>query len=122
MTNPIVNARNIQVPGGGTKLYHRYWCPGCDNLHQITINPDKNGLGAGWDFSGTLECPTYSPSQLSQYDYGPENERKHFVCHTFIREGKIQFLGDCTHELANQTVDMVPLPDWVIGEERTDID
>lgn len=31
------------------------------------------------------------------------------VCHSFIKDGKIQFLGDCTHALANQTVD---LPDW----------
>lgn len=31
------------------------------------------------------------------------------VCHSFVTEGRIQFLGDCTHALANQTVD---LPDW----------
>lgn len=30
-------------------------------------------------------------------------------CHTFIRAGKIEFLGDCTHALAGQTV---ALPDW----------
>jgi len=31
------------------------------------------------------------------------------VCHSFVTDGRIQFLGDCTHTLAGQTVD---LPDW----------
>jgi hypothetical protein len=29
-------------------------------------------------------------------------------CHLFIRDGALQFLSDCTHKLAGQTVDMVP--------------
>lgn len=28
------------------------------------------------------------------------------VCHSFVRDGRIQFLSDCTHKLANQTVDL----------------
>ena len=35
------------------------------------------------------------------------------VCHSFIRDGRIQFLGDCTHHLAGQTVD---LPDFTEEE------
>lgn len=35
-------------------------------------------------------------------------------CHSFIRDGHWQFLGDCAHALANQTVPMVPVPDWMI--------
>jgi hypothetical protein len=31
------------------------------------------------------------------------------VCHSFIIDGRIQFLGDCDHELASQTVE---IPDW----------
>jgi hypothetical protein len=31
------------------------------------------------------------------------------VCHSFVTDGKIQFLSDCTHALAGQTV---ALPDW----------
>lgn len=33
-----------------------------------------------------------------------------YTCHSFVTDGRIQFLGDCTHSLAGQTVD---LPDWV---------
>lgn len=29
-------------------------------------------------------------------------ERK--ICHSFIKDGMIQFLGDCTHELKGKTV------------------
>lgn len=31
------------------------------------------------------------------------------VCHSFVTDGCIQYLGDCTHRLAGQTVD---LPAW----------
>jgi hypothetical protein len=32
------------------------------------------------------------------------------VCHSFVVDGRIQFLGDCTHHLAGQTVDLPPWP------------
>jgi hypothetical protein len=28
-------------------------------------------------------------------------------CHSFVREGKIEFLNDCTHEHAGQTLDLL---------------
>lgn len=31
-------------------------------------------------------------------------------CHTFITDGKVQFLSDCTHALAGQTLDLPELP------------
>lgn len=31
-------------------------------------------------------------------------------CHSFLRAGRWEFLGDSAHQLAGQTVDMVPLP------------
>lgn len=33
-------------------------------------------------------------------------------CHSFLTGGLWQFLDDCAHALAGQTVPMVPLPDW----------
>jgi hypothetical protein len=30
------------------------------------------------------------------------------VCHSFVTDGKIQFLSDCTHSLANTTVEIPP--------------
>ena len=37
-------------------------------------------------------------------------------CHSFIKDGKWQYLGDSAHGLKNQTVPMVPVPDWVVGK------
>lgn len=28
------------------------------------------------------------------------------ICHSFVRNGKIEFLSDCTHELAGKTVEL----------------
>lgn len=111
--NPIIVERSV-LDNGVAKRYHYYWCPGCDGLHGITINPDKNSLGAGWTFTGTLECPTYSPSQLSKYERGVE--KIPHVCHTFIRGGMIEFLNDCTHALKGQTVPLPPVPDWMVRD------
>jgi hypothetical protein len=30
----------------------------------------------------------------------------HHCCHSFVTNGKIQFLADCTHKLAGQTVEL----------------
>jgi Family of unknown function (DUF6527) len=36
-------------------------------------------------------------------------------CHSFLKDGRWEFLSDSAHHLAGQTVDMVPLPDWLMG-------
>lgn len=115
MTNPIVVEKIAKYPDGRTGKKHCYWCPGCDSLHCIPINPVKGDNGAGWDFTGTLENPTYSPSQLSTWNGGRLGKDK-CVCHTFIRDGQIQFLNDSTHKLAGQTVPLPPLPDWMVED------
>jgi hypothetical protein len=48
---------------------------------------------------------------LSQYGQAGDNFR--VICHTFIKAGMIEFLGDCTHKLKGQTVPLPPLPDWI---------
>ncbi len=52
----------------------------------------------------------FNPSLLCDKDT-PERR-----CHSFVKDGKIQYLKDCWHKLAGQTVD---LPDF---EEETMID
>jgi Family of unknown function (DUF6527) len=129
MSNPIVIAKETRNSDGRIGMRHSYWCPGCDSLHAIAIRPHTHDNGAGWEFSGTLECPTYAPSQLTTWDYWRDDDgRKRNkeegplkkVCHTFIRGGMIEFLGDCTHHLVNQTVPLPPLPDWMLRENIED--
>lgn len=73
-------------------------CPACDMPHVVgTASP-----GPIWSFNGDLEKPTLSPSILAQWDEGEVKK----VCHSFVKDGMIQYLNDCTHELAGQTVEL----------------
>lgn len=89
-----------------------FWCPACDGAHAI-----QHGAGTGprWGWNGNAEKPTFTPSILVRFPANPnageefKEWRTERVCHSFVTDGRIQFLGDCTHALAGQTVD---LPDW----------
>jgi Family of unknown function (DUF6527) len=99
-----------------------FWCPGCGESHVVRVT----GQGA-WEYSGDIEAPTFRPSILvtnGHYSPGhkgdvcwctynavanPPTAFRCMRCHSFITDGKIQFLDDCTHELAGKTV---LLPDW----------
>lgn len=87
-----------------------FWCPGCDQVHAI-IHGDSMRV---WAWNGDLDLPTFMPSVLVRLDVSPPNQHLSEVCHSFVTDGRIQFLGDCTHELAGQTVD---LPEWPHGGE-----
>ena len=77
-----------------------FFCPGCECDHAVRVSPDRLNAGPNWGWNGSLESPTITPSILVM------GERR---CHSFMREGKIQFLDDCHHALKGQTVN---LPDW----------
>ena len=85
---------------GGRLLF---WCPGCKDPHMVNT---RRGERPCWTWNGDAERPTLSPSVLT---YHPDGQPPR--CHLFLREGRIQFLGDCTHELAGQTVDLPDLPE-----------
>lgn len=83
--------------------YVRIDCPGCGQRKYLAIRgkaPDR----PSWIFNGDLNRPTLEPSILVQFEATEMEPRE--VCHSFVRDGRIQFLGDCTHALAGQTVDL----------------
>lgn len=86
-----------------------FWCPGCNLTHGVSV-AERRGP-EGWEFNGDYDKPTLSPSVLVRFHDGERN-RQH-VCHSFVRDGQIQFLGDSTHHLAGQTVE---LPEWPFPE------
>lgn len=106
-----------------------FHCPGCDTNHSVSVN---SGIpGRDWGFNGNGDHPTFTPSVLvtgteltekGKADYeqwckdgypklaeGFKLDSKPSVCHSFVTDGRIQFLNDCTHALSGQTVD---LPDF----------
>lgn len=99
-------------------------CPGCKSYHYLGITP---GTRPCWTFNGDLEKPTFSPSLLQRSGHyvsgqkqppdcwlcnnAEESEKYNYacgVCHSFIKDGMIQFLTDSTHALAGKTA---PLDD-----------
>lgn len=97
------------------------WCPGCDDLHSAEIErPDTR-----WEWDCNLEAPTLSPSLKVtgvQWDESSGfHKPNHHVgagqetcCHSFVKAGRWEFLGDCTHALAGQTVPLPPVPNWIM--------
>ncbi|SRR6266571_3526465 len=103
--------------------YLKFWCPGCREVHAIALDR--------WRWNGDREKPTFHPSVkvtsghyvtahkkgvdhcwCTYYAQHPEKEPafKCGICHSWVKEGKIQFLSDSTHELAGQTVELQELP------------
>jgi hypothetical protein len=100
-------------------------CPGCNSLHTVHVAPSTSAQV--WGFNGNASRPTITPSvlltshrweppvtpeNLERWNAAPWEQMKvPYVCHSFVTDGRIQFLGDCTHALANQTVDLPDFPD-----------
>lgn len=109
--------------GDGEIGYH-FHCDGCNSAHGVIVKGSKSPL---WGFNGSEEKPTFTPSILVRWVSVPkeleEDEKgklvtqsdgrvkgsKNEICHSFVTDGKIKYLNDCTHHLKGQTVD---LPDW----------
>lgn len=98
-------AKFRMIPVSQTVSQLQFMCPGCKELH---------ALDTTWQFNGNLDKPTVSPSVLVR---GWLNEKfPNGVCHSFIKDGMIQFLGDCSHELKNQTVELLEIKDTSNGK------
>lgn len=83
-----------------------WFCPGCRNHHFFQLAPKK----PDWTWNGDYEKPTVNPSILVRYCADIDDfDKITDICHCFIREGRIEYLGDCTHKLAGQTVEMVDI-------------
>lgn len=114
MANPVAVVRQMSMyndkdPG---KVWHTMWvwCPGCESAHTVQlVGPDGYEPKPCWGWDGNLEHPTIIGSILV---HASGNIPR---CHSHIHGGRWKFLEDCDHHLAGQEVDMVPLPDWLVG-------
>jgi len=96
---------NVVEPTPGN-TYVQFRCPGCQRPHKVQIE----GHGA-WGWNGDITRPTFTPSVLVTYDgadAGTDGAPPK-TCHSYVTDGLIRFLGDSTHALAGQVVD---LPEW----------
>ena len=91
--------------GKGNHVGWMIFCPACKCGHLFDSR---------WTFNGDREKPTFRASMLIHHkDPSPMPDgsmsRPTLQCHSFVTEGRIEFLGDCEHALRGQTVD---LPDF----------
>ncbi|MCK4883540.1 MAG: hypothetical protein KAS30_01590 [Candidatus Diapherotrites archaeon] len=54
-----------------------------------------------WSWNGDVTKPTFKPSILTTCSK--------YRCHSFVTDGKIKFLSDCSHEFAGQTVELLDI-------------
>lgn len=88
---------------GGKRLWFK--CPGCGSDHVLGVKKGKHE-DLVWNWNGSIDKPSLSPSLLVNM-----RGEKPIRCHSFIKDGKIKFLSDCTHKLAGQTVDLPEVGD-----------
>lgn len=76
------------------------------NLHiPVLVGMSKTRAGTHcWSWNGDVEKPTLRPSIRN--DFRPHEP---LVNHVWITDGQVIFLGDCSHELAGQTLDLLPI-------------
>jgi hypothetical protein len=97
--------------------YYVIECPACGCGHSFDNR---------WKFNGDIDKPTFTPSLLvksGHYMTGHKGDcwctyaEKHpdeilsddmkcRICHSFVTDGKIQYLSDCTHKYAGQTLEL----------------
>ena len=86
---------------------HAFFCPACGFAHWF-----KTGVPGGWTWNGDREKPTISPSILTLL-VEPR-------CHSFVTDGRIRFLNDCTHNMKGPTVELPEFPGTSIGGEKAE--
>lgn len=98
-----------------------FQCPGCKCCHGPRVDSSDGRSGPIWGWNGSLDAPTFTPSilvkgvvpltddEIDRIMRGEKVDPVPMVCHSFVTDGKIQFLSDSTHELAGQTVE---IPEW----------
>lgn len=95
-----------------------WWCPACEEMHRVSILGPRP-----WGFNGNYDAPTFTPSVkvtgkhginkngqwTGEYYRGPDGKALDLICHVFITDGRIQFLGDCTNK--KYAGRLLPIPD-----------
>jgi len=99
-----MKVKPIGEPYNGVQSY-KFLCPGCAQRDEPGSRLYATHVfNSTWSYNGDGDSPTVSPSiKLTSHDGR--------ICHSFIREDRIEFCADSTHALAGQTVDLPAIPE-----------
>lgn len=91
-----------------------FWCPACERPHTVNINQPGS-----WTFNNDLLNPTLSPSILVTgkrwvgKDGDDPLDQKFWPelhCHSFVRDGNIEFCVDSRHDYRGQSMKLPYFP------------
>ncbi len=69
---------------------YMFWCPACHETHSFDVGEGDDK----WRFNGDMDKPSFFPSL--RYD----------KCHLILRQGIIEYCGDCLHGYRNMDVSL----------------
>lgn len=92
----------VRIGRANGKTTYLLWCPACDDIVMIDDS---------WGWNGDAEAPTFTPSLLTEVKF---TDGRRYVCHSFVTDGVWNYLGDCTHDKAGESVPVVDLPEWAL--------
>ncbi len=64
----------------------------------VLLRGKRQGTGC-WSWNGDTDAPTLKPSVLTT--------GHRFRCHSWINDGQVKFLADCSHDMAGKTVELL---------------
>jgi hypothetical protein len=76
---------------------------------RMTLPVQISGTRGGtmsWSWNGDTEKPTLRPGVLTA-GHGHRSSDNNWRCHTWIKDGKAEFLGDFSREYVGHTLDLV---------------
>jgi hypothetical protein len=87
-----------------------FWCPACHCCHWFKTTPPE----PQWTRNNNIDKPTVRASILVRHgkylDKNDPTKYEKIICHLYITDGNIEYLSDCTHNLAGKTVEMEHVP------------
>lgn len=86
---PIEEATHVQLALPG---------PLMTRIIPVMLKGQRRGTNC-WSWNGDTEKPTLKPSIRTVC--------RTILCHTFVNDGMVQFLDDCSHELAGKTLELL---------------
>lgn len=116
---------NLEAPTFSPSLLVHMSVHLCEGEHDPVVCEDPaceatgHALGAMVDGKPTWRFPDEQPDDYDIRGHGQPHTREPAFgpCHSFLRAGVWDFLGDSAHHLAGQQVPMVPLPKSRLPEE-----
>lgn len=106
MNKAICYDENAQICEPANATHLRISLPGPlskDIYIPVQLRGSRRGTG-NWSWNGDLNKVTLRPSLLTRRE---RTTGEVDVCHSWVTDGKVQFLADSTHEFAGQTLELL---------------